>query len=105
MVRERTDKSSHPVYASFPPRKGVRLMGQPPIRYFSAGWRQLYECAILELDNGRLPERITLARRAILDRAEEVLTSPAGEEHRALNDALRALRILEEVAARENTQH
>ncbi len=81
-------------------------MGQPtPIRSFSAGWRQLYECAILELDNGRLPERISVARRAILDRAEEVLTHPADQEHRALNDALRALRILEEVTGRENTQH
>jgi inhibitor of KinA sporulation pathway (predicted exonuclease) len=69
----------------------------------SIGWKQLYECAILELDHTKLSERITDARRAILDRAEEVLTRPSTDEHRALNDALRTLRILEQVTAREKS--
>ena len=65
-------------------------------------WRQLYECAILELDNRQLPGRIVEARHAILDRAEEIMTRPSCDEHHALNAALRALRLLEEVVVREN---
>jgi hypothetical protein len=58
-------------------------------------WREPYERAILELDNTKLPGRIVKARHAILDRAEETLTRPSCDEHRALNAALRALRLLE----------
>jgi hypothetical protein len=64
-------------------------------------WRQLYECAILELDPSKLRGRITEARHAILDRAEEILTRPSCDEHHALIAALRALRLLEEKVARE----
>ena len=64
-------------------------------------WRQLYECAILELDPNKLLGRITEARHAILDRAEEILTRPSCDEHHALIAALRALRLLEEKVARE----
>jgi hypothetical protein len=71
---------------------------------FSVGWRQLYEYAMLELDDGLLPDRITVARRAILDRAEAILTIPSGEENLALRDALRTLRILEEVEARKHME-
>jgi len=46
-------------------------------------WEQLYECAIVELDHAQLPGRILDARHAILDRAEEILTRPSGDEHRA----------------------
>lgn len=70
-----------------------------------AGWQQLYTSAVLELDEGRLPERVAVARRAILDRAEEILTSVRTDEHRALRDALHFLLLLEEVAARESTHH
>jgi hypothetical protein len=65
-------------------------------------WKELYECTILELDHTKLPGRIVEARHAILDRAEEILTRPSCDEHRALNAALRALRLLEEVVVREN---
>ena len=65
-------------------------------------WKELYECAILELDHTKLPVRIVEARHAVLDRAEEILTRPSCDEHRALNAALRALRLLEEVVVREN---
>jgi len=65
-------------------------------------WKQLYESAILELDKNKLPGRIAEARRAIHDRAEEILTFASLAEHRALNHALSSLRILEEVSGREN---
>jgi hypothetical protein len=67
-----------------------------------SGWKQLYEAALLELDYGKLLTRVADARRAIHDRA----TEPRGDlfllsERQALNDALRTLQILEEVAKRE----
>jgi hypothetical protein len=75
-------------------------MTQSPIPPPRTGWRQLYETAILELDNGRLPARIAVARRAILARTEEILTEPSSSdrESHALSAALRALQALEEVA-------
>jgi hypothetical protein len=69
----------------------------------SAQWKQLYEAAILELDSMKLPERIAVARRAILDRAEQVLTRPPDGERHALNNALSTLRLLEDVAVREKS--
>jgi hypothetical protein len=68
-----------------------------------AGWQQLYESAVLELDERRLPERVAVARRAILDRVEEILTTVRTDEHRALSDALRFLLLLEEVVGKEST--
>jgi hypothetical protein len=39
-----------------------------PRRSFDiAGWKQLYQTAILEIDSTRLPKRIAAARQAILD--------------------------------------
>ena len=64
-------------------------------------WKYLYECAMLELDKSKLPERIAAAYRAIVDRAQEIVDNQSDDEHYALNDALRALRLLEQVAARE----
>jgi hypothetical protein len=66
-------------------------------------WNQLYQCAIQELDNARLPERVAEARHAILDRAEELLRHPLSEERHALKHALRTLKLLEEKAAREKS--
>jgi hypothetical protein len=66
-----------------------------------ATWREFYQAAMLELDNARLSRRIVDARNAILDRSEEILTLSSDHERRALNDALRSLHVLEEVAARE----
>jgi hypothetical protein len=67
-----------------------------------SAWKQLYEAAILELDHGKLLTLVADARRAIHERA----TEPTGDlfllsERQALNDALRTLQILEEVARRE----
>ena len=66
-------------------------------------WEQLYQSAILELDPTKLQERITDARHAIMDRAEEILTLSLDAEQRALNSAFKTLRIFEEAALRERT--
>ena len=63
-------------------------------------WKEYYELAILEADRGRLPARISTARTAIMDRAEELFTKPSEEESRLLCDALRTLNLLEESASR-----
>lgn len=62
-------------------------------------WKHLYEAALLETDAGKLPQRITAARSAILDRIEESLTHPLPGEHRAMGEALRDLRRLAEAAS------
>ena len=67
----------------------------------SPKWKQLYECAILELDPVKLSRLITEARSAILDRADEGLMELPVSERHAMSHALSTLRILEEVAARE----
>ena len=64
-------------------------------------WKRFYEFALLEIDPQRVPEAIRVARRAILDRAEQIMTKPASHEHAALNSALCILRTLEEVATKE----
>ena len=64
-------------------------------------WKQLYQSAILELDSTKLPARIAEARVAMIDRSEEVQGNPSSDEHHVLNDALRALGILESVIKRE----
>jgi hypothetical protein len=68
-------------------------------------WKQVYESAILELNSQRVPEAITVARRAIFDRAEEIMTKPASHEHVALNAGLRVLSALEEMTAEEAADH
>ena len=62
-------------------------------------WKPLYEAALLETDSSRLPERIIAARKAIVDRIEESLREPVASEHQAMNEALRHLRRLAEMAA------
>jgi len=63
-------------------------------------WHELHHAAIIELDSAKLPGRIAEARRAILDRAKEILPT-SRDEHYFLNDALRSLLLLEAVAKRE----
>ena len=58
-------------------------------------WKELYQSAMLETDLATMPQRITEANRAILDRIEELLTNPTQGEHRALDIALRRLRVLQ----------
>jgi len=64
-------------------------------------WRVLYQDALLEFDNAKLPKRILQARSAIRERAQENLADPS--ERQVLNNALRSLELLEEIAARKQS--
>ena len=60
----------------------------------NSDWKPLYETALLETDRSKLPERITVARSAILDRIEETFVHSLPGEQRAMDEALRNLRRL-----------
>jgi len=64
-------------------------------------WRVLYQDALLEFDNAKLPKRILQARSAIRERALENLADPS--ERQVLDNALRSLELLEEIAARKQS--
>ena len=64
-------------------------------------WQVLYQDAILEFDNAKLPKRISQARSAIRERAQEILTDPS--ERQLLDDALWTLHVLEEIGARKQS--
>lgn len=63
-------------------------------------WFELYQSAMIELDDSKLFLRIDEARNAILDRAEKIVNASPTDERRALNDALYVLSILEKVEGR-----
>jgi len=63
-------------------------------QFGNCDWKPLYEAALLETDLTKLPERITTARSAILDRIEESFTHSLPAEHRAMDVALTNLRRL-----------
>jgi hypothetical protein len=63
-------------------------------------WQVLYEDAILEFDNAKLPQRILQARSAIRDRVREI-TDPS--EHQLLDNALQSLEMLEQMALRKRS--
>jgi hypothetical protein len=64
-------------------------------------WIQAFEAAMLELDASRLPEKVTHARHAILDRIEELHGANADSERHELQTALRALGQLTSAEQRE----
>jgi len=66
---------------------------------FAPLWQVLYQDAILEFDNAKLPKRILQARSAIRERAQENLANPF--ERLRLDDALQTLQRLEEIAVRK----
>ena len=59
-------------------------------------WLQLYKVALSEHDPTKIRDRIAEARHAILDRIEDLLTSPYTAEHHALSNAFRFLCTLQE---------
>ena len=63
-------------------------------------WQVLYQDAILEFDNAKLPQRILQARSAIRDRVREI-TDPS--EHQLLDNALQSLEMLEQMALRKRS--
>ncbi len=81
---------------------GTSLRKALPVSTASGpAWEQLYKLAISEFDHTKLLERIAEARHAIVNRAKEILTCGPENEQRALDTAIKTLRVLEEVAARE----
>jgi len=59
-------------------------------------WKELYKLAVMELDTAKLPQRITDARNAILDRAEETFAK-RGNYHESHTCAA--------LTCNEHTQH
>jgi hypothetical protein len=58
-------------------------------------WKELYQLAVVELDPAKLPQRITEARNAILNKVAETVTKPRDyHESQELTDALNGLRVL-----------
>lgn len=64
-------------------------------------WQVLYQVAILEFDNDKLPRRIFQARNAIHDRAQEILNDSS--ERQLLDNALRTLARLEKKTAKKQS--
>lgn len=60
-------------------------------------WRELYTAALFETDRTRIPSRIADAQQAIVARARELFSAGVDtiEEDQALDDALYALRALQ----------
>jgi hypothetical protein len=61
----------------------------------SQEWQDLYQFAISEQDNTRLPQRIAEARCAIFDRIEDRISRPDSDERRMLTEALNGLRVIQ----------
>jgi len=56
-------------------------------------WRTLYTAAILETNKSVLPQRVSEAEEAVMNRGREIFYNPATlEEQEDLEDALYALR-------------
>lgn len=62
----------------------------------SRAWRDLYKAALFEVDNARLPDRITRAEEALVVRARELFHMAGDniEEEQALDDTMYALHAL-----------
>ncbi|HET8824019.1 MAG TPA: hypothetical protein VFM77_02745 [Terriglobales bacterium] len=58
----------------------------------SSDWKSLYDVAVRETDRNKLPERIAIAKNAILNRIEQSIRNPAMGDHCAMDAALRNLR-------------
>jgi hypothetical protein len=59
-------------------------------------WGKLYEAALLETDDKKLPSRLETAKAAIVSRLQEVQADRNGqpEERQAIADALHGLKVL-----------
>lgn len=65
-------------------------------------WLSLYHSALVELEHAKMAGRISNARMAIVSRMEKLTTLPGlhPQERQAIEDALRALHLLEREDAR-----
>jgi hypothetical protein len=64
-------------------------------RISDTNWQELYQHAVLETDPAKIPYQIAEAKKAALDRVEELHTKPVCDENRLLRDAIRFLHILQ----------
>jgi hypothetical protein len=66
-------------------------------------WHELYKAALFETDKKKIPARIADAEQAIVARARELFFSSTDniEEDQALDDALYALRALQNCRKRD----
>jgi hypothetical protein len=72
-------------------------MTQESLRTTLKSWRDLYVVALFETNTDQIPLRIADAEKAIVNRARELFSAGADtiEEDQALDDALYALRALQ----------
>jgi hypothetical protein len=59
-------------------------------------WQEFYQAAIIETDDGKLPDRLRAAKTAIDDRLHDLQLDHGGtpEERLAISDALAGLNFL-----------
>ena len=60
-------------------------------------WKQLCIAALAELNPAKVPERIAVARSAVLDQIEDNISQSSSHEQLALRDALVALDVLRDL--------
>lgn len=73
------------------------MMNQRSSQSTVRNWRDLYTAALFEVDEKKIPARISDAEKAIVARARELFATGADtiEEDQALDDALYALHALQ----------
>jgi hypothetical protein len=80
------------------------ISSQSPV---SRRWRELYQAAILELDETKLSNRIAEAEEVIVQRARELFQQNGNnfKEQQALDDAMQALRVLRSIERRNRMRN
>jgi hypothetical protein len=75
----------------------VCMISQGNLPLPARNWRELYTAALFETEKDRIPTRIAAAEKAIVARARELFAGGGDtiEEDQALDDALYALRALQ----------
>jgi len=67
-------------------------------------WKQLCIAALAELNPAKVPERIAVARSAVLDQIEDNLSKSSSNEQSTLRNALEALDVLRKIVQRKVAQ-
>jgi hypothetical protein len=67
-------------------------------------WKQLCIAALAELNPAKVPERIAVARSAVLDQVEDNLSKSSSNEQSTLRNALEALDVLRKIVQRKVAQ-
>ena len=67
-------------------------------------WKHLCIAALSEFDPGKVPERIAVARSAVLDQIEDNISRSSSHELITLRNALEALDVLNKIVQRKVAQ-